>query len=84
MMASPNQRVHIERVADLRKWLVDNAYSVRDGKGDYQVMQVLISGRGWQVVYSRGDVAEDLRTYTINKHLLPVVEKYLLEKISGH
>lgn len=66
--------LHISKLEDFKSWLKDQKIPYRDGKGEYQVIQVKTIKFGWQVVYRRKEATEH---YSINAKLVSTVEKFL-------
>lgn len=66
--------LHISKLEAFKAWLEANGHQHRPGKGDWQVIQVLTPDNGWQVVFSRADMAEH---YSINEKLVPLVQGFI-------
>lgn len=68
--------LHISKLEAFKSWLNDNGIAHRPGKGDYQVLQVITTNHGWQVVFKRNNMPEH---YTVNEKLLPLVRQFTKE-----
>ena len=66
--------LHKTKLEDFKSYLNDYGIAYREGKGDYQILQVLTLDNGWQCIYERGNMPEH---FTIQDKLMPVIEKYL-------
>lgn len=63
--------LHKTHLEAFKQWLQEVALiPYRDGKGDYQVLQVCTPNYGWQVVFRKADMPEHL---SVNETLMPVV-----------
>lgn len=69
--------LHKKHLADFTRWAEDKDYPVRDGKGDWQVLQVWIGGV-WYAIYERLYMPEHL-TVAGNK-LEKLVRKFYDER----
>jgi hypothetical protein len=59
-----------------KKWLTERNINFRDGKGDYQVLQVETTKNGYQCIFSRNDMPEH---YSVQDKLMPLVQKFIRE-----
>lgn len=66
--------LHISKLEGFKSWLKGQEIPYRDGKGEYQVIQVKTPKFGWQVVYLRNKATEH---YSINAKLVSTVERFL-------
>lgn len=66
--------LHINKLEDFKHYLYEHDIPYRNGKGYYQVLQVLTKDHGWQCIYSRHDMPEH---YTIQDRLYPLVRRFL-------
>lgn len=65
-----------KHLADFKDWLEAKGIAYRDGKGEYQVMQILTETDGWQVVFWRKSMQD---YYTANDKLQPIIEAFYKE-----
>lgn len=66
--------LHKSRLDAFKLWCEHRAIQTRPGRGDYQVLQVLTSKFGWQVVYDRNDAPEH---YTVTWPLEMLVKRFI-------
>lgn len=69
--------LHKSRLDAFKLWLTGEGYEHRPGRGDYQVLQVLTTLSGWQVVFTS---EKDTDHYTVNKKLMPLVDEFIRSK----
>jgi len=64
--------LHRTKIDEFKFYLSDNGIEFRDGRGDYQVMQVLI-GKDWMCVYDRnkGD------HFTVDVRMESLVKRFI-------
>lgn len=67
--------LHLSHMEAFKQWLAENSYAFRDGKGDFQVLQVMTDNDGWQSIYSRLDMPEH---YTVQDKLMYLVKRFFL------
>lgn len=81
-MTNKRCTLHISHFEAFKDWLREiEQIPYRDGKGAFQVIQVLTPSSGWQVVFRKADMPEH---FTVNEKLMPIVNKfYLYRKQSG-
>ena len=74
-MSDPFRRctLHKTHLEEFKRFLRDEAIAYRDGKGQYQVLQVQTPESGWQVVFSKGSMPEH---YSVNSALMPLVRMF--------
>ena len=66
--------LHKTHLEPLKEWLREvQQIPYRDGKGDYQVLQILTDGAGWQVVFAKKDMPEH---YSVNDKLMPLIRRF--------
>ena len=68
------QLLHVSKLEDFKKWLRENKIPFRNGKGEWQVIQVKTAKYGWQVVYRRKEMPEH---FSLNARLVSTVEKFI-------
>lgn len=68
--------LHVSKLEAFKSWLTKNERGWRDGKGPYQVIQVLTENSGWQVVFRRDTMPEH---FSINTALEPLVRRFIRE-----
>lgn len=66
--------LHKNKLDEFKAFLDMHGLSYRQGKGEYQVLQVLTEKHGWQVIYSRHDMPEH---YTVSDKLYPMVRDFI-------
>lgn len=64
--------LHKSKLEDFKEYLIKFDIKFREGKGDYQVIQVGVLGRFYQVFKRHGG-----DHYTTQKELLPTIKNYL-------
>lgn len=64
--------LHKTKLEDFKSFLTGNCIKFRDGKGDYQVLQVEVNGR-FIPIYNRGP-GDHLTT---QHEIMPLIKKYL-------
>ncbi|MDH2524667.1 hypothetical protein [Acinetobacter baumannii] len=64
--------LHKSKLEDFKSWLIANQIQYRDGKGDFQVLQVEVKDRFYPI-YDRfqGD------HFTTQRELIPLVKRYI-------
>jgi hypothetical protein len=76
----PDKRflLRVDRLEPFKKWLEARGIPHRLGKGDYQVLQVLVGTKNneedWGVVFSRKDMTE---YFSLNEKLIPIVQRFI-------
>lgn len=68
--------LHKTKLEDFKAWLDAQAIAHRPGRGDWQVLQVLI-GTQWHVVYERNHMPEH---FTTVRHLDKLVASFCRER----
>lgn len=66
--------LHLTHLEPFKEWLNTQGCAWREGKGEYQVLQVLTPKDGWQIIFRRADMPEH---YTVNAKLLPLVTRFI-------
>jgi adenylate kinase family enzyme len=69
--------LHKTQLDEFKKYLADRGIAFRDGKGQYQVLQVMTLSEGWGCVYERNDMKEH---FTVQDKLNPIVIGFYSEK----
>ena len=64
-------KTHLEPFKDWLREVVQIPY--RDGKGSFQVMQVLTPEDGWQTVFYRIHMPEH---FSVNEKLMPIIHDF--------
>lgn len=64
--------LHKSKLEDFKEYLIQFDIKFREGKGDYQVIQVEVLGRFYPVFKRHGG-----DHYTTQKELLPTIKNYL-------
>lgn len=67
--------LHKSKLAAFRAWCERQRIDVREGRGDWQVLQVKI-GADWLAVFARGYMPEH---YTTENRLIPTVRRFIRE-----
>ena len=66
--------LHKTHLEPLQYWLREvKQIPYRNGKGDYQVMQVLTVGHGWQVIFRKAEMPEH---FSVNEKLMPLIDEF--------
>lgn len=66
--------LHISKLDAFKEWLDDEGTAWRDGRGDYQVIQIYLPTGQWACVYSRHDMPEH---YTTDRRLDSFVKQFI-------
>jgi hypothetical protein len=74
MEVAQRNLLHKSKIDDFKTWLDLTETPYRDGKGEWQALQVKTAKHGWQVVYSRADMPEH---YTVSESLAPLVRAFI-------
>ena len=69
--------LHKTKLDAFKEWLTAQGIPHREGRGEWQVLQVCKDGTHWNCVYIRLDMPEHLTT---DRHLDPLVAKFCKEK----
>ena len=69
--------LHKTKLEAFKVWLDGHGVEHRPGRGDFQVLQVLVPRSGWQVVYDRIQAPEH---YTVPKPLESLTLKFVRSK----
>ena len=70
--------LHPKKLEEFKAWCVENGYEVREGRGEFQVMQVRYKGHFLPVYWRlRGDHLTTCNT------LIPLVRKYIETRNTG-
>lgn len=67
--------LHISKLEAFKQFLARNNIQFRDGKGEFQVLQVFINSK-WSPIYRRNDMPEH---FTIQAELKKIVRKFIAE-----
>ncbi len=59
-------RLHKAKIGDFKAWLGRQGMFWREGRGEYQILQVEVSPNTWWCVYRRADMKEH---YTVDSRL---------------
>lgn len=70
---------HKSHMPEFKAWMDESLIQYRDGKGDFQVLQVMTANNGWQCIYDRIDAPEH---YTVQEKLMPTVIAFLRSRKS--
>jgi hypothetical protein len=65
--------LHKNRLNEFREWCGANGFECRDGRGEYQVLQIK-KGTQWHVLYERAYMPEHL---TVPIPLLSIVRRFI-------
>lgn len=65
--------LHITKLDEFKKFLDKEGLQHRDGRGEWQVLQVCKDGKHWNNVYSRLNMPEH---FTTDRHLDNLVAKF--------
>ncbi len=68
--------LHKTKLNEFKNYLNSKGIAYRDGKGDYQVLQVQ-TGDGWQSVYEKNNMPEH---FSVQDKLMPTVRKFLTDQ----
>jgi hypothetical protein len=68
--------LHKNKLDEFRAWCAENSIEVRDGKGEYQLMQVRVDNQ-WLVIYSRLYMPEHV---TVPNGLTRLVRQFVNKK----
>jgi hypothetical protein len=66
--------LHKTKLDDFKEYLNSQGIAYRDGKGDYQALQVLTPKDGWQCIYIKHKMPEH---FSVQAKLMPVVRQFL-------
>ena len=68
--------LHVSRVSEFREWCTQvKGLEVRDGRGAYEICQILPKGsKRWQVIFSRDRMPEHV---TVPEPLVPLVLNFI-------
>lgn len=67
--------LHKSKLEDFKSFLIDEGFQYRNGKGDYQVLQVEVRGRFYPI-YDRHDGDH----FATQRELFPLIRTYLRVK----
>ncbi|MBI1415554.1 hypothetical protein GU240_19025 [Acinetobacter baumannii] len=67
--------LHKSKLEDFKSWLIANQIQYREGKGDFQVLQVEVKDRFYPI-YDRLQGAH----FTTQRELIPLVKRYIASK----
>lgn len=67
--------LHINKLPDFIAYLDSKSIPHRDGKGEYEVIQVRV-GKGWAAIHKKLEAREH---YTVPEKLLPLVTDFIKE-----
>lgn len=77
----PRNLLHKSKLQDFRLWLAQQGIAFREGRGEYQVMQVQavggLHGRHWQCIFDRDSATEH---YTVASPLERLVTRYIIDR----
>ena len=65
--------LHKNKLEEFKNWLNEMDVPNRPGKGDYQVLQVMVDLHSWKCIYKRNDMPEHL---TVDDLLMPLVKRF--------
>lgn len=68
--------LHKNKLEKFKNWLDENDIPHRDGKGEYEVIQIMTKD-GWQKIYKRLNMPEHL---TIQDKIYPLIKRFLKEQ----
>ena len=72
--------LHINQLEAFKIWCAENGIAYRDGKGEWQVLQVQVKSKkfnGWACIYKRADMPEH---YTVQDQLIRYVKGFLASR----
>lgn len=69
--------LHKSKLEDFKAWLDKKDIPHRDGKGAYQVLQILTPIFGWQCVFIKEAMPEH---FSVNEKLIPIVRRFINNK----
>jgi hypothetical protein len=69
--------LHKTKLKEFIEWCEKNNIAIRDGKDQWQVLQVCTENFGWQVIFNILDSPEH---YSINEKLIPTVKRFIYDK----
>lgn len=72
--------LHKNKVPELKEWLDRNGFVWREGRGDWQIMQIQIQAPGWHVLFERLKMPEHV---TVPDPLLPLIYRFIREYKNG-
>lgn len=68
--------LHKTKLEPFKQWLTEQGYQHRAGRGDYDVLQVLMSTGQWHCIFDRLNAPEH---YTVALPLEPIVWRFIRE-----
>lgn len=68
--------LHKNKVEEFKQWLSEKGIKYRDGRGDYQIIQVQVSGT-WACLYNRDDMPEHV---TNDRRLNGLIRYFIRER----
>ena len=68
--------LHISRLEDFKKFLIDENIAFRPGKGTWEVLQIQTQG-GWYKIYRKNDMPEH---YVAQDKVMPLIRKFVNQK----
>jgi hypothetical protein len=66
--------LHKGKLCDFKQWLSKKGIQHREGRGDFQVLQVALPGNQWGVVYDRITAPEH---YTVTAPMESLVRRFI-------
>lgn len=73
--------LHKKDLGDFARWCLANGIETREGRGDYQVLQVRHK-KTWQVIYERSDThaGNPIIHMTVPTPIEPLVRRFLKDR----
>lgn len=73
--------LHKDKLEELKAWLEAQEIHWREGRGDWQLMQIRQPGRTqWDVIYERLEMKEHV---TVTRPLEPLIHRFIQEYKNG-
>lgn len=66
--------LHKRRVDEFAQWMTDEDIPWREGRGEYEILQVQLPNGGWACLYRRENMPEHV---TVDKRLVELVHAFL-------
>jgi len=68
--------LHIKKIDQLKDWLKQKEIPFRNGKGEYQILQICFDGKQWAGIYKRDFAKEHL---TNDRRLDSLIKRFCRE-----
>lgn len=69
--------LHKTKLESFKKYLDSQGISYREGKGDYQALQVKTGRHGWQCIYEKNEMPEH---YSVQDKLMYLIREFLVDQ----